>query len=74
MNQKISEEIRDLTANNIGQNLGTLGRHMRHWADIGDIEQTVGRQWTDIGQTMGRHWADIGQTLGRHWADIGQTL
>jgi hypothetical protein len=36
----ISEEIRDLTANDIGQNLGTLGRHMGHWADIG---QTLGR-------------------------------
>ena len=74
MNQNISEEIRDLTANNIGQNLRTLGRHMRHWVDIVDIEQTLGRHWADIGQTLGRHWADIGQTsadigqiLGRHW-------
>ena len=44
--EKISEEIRDLTANGIGQKLGTLGRYMGHWADIG--------------QTLGRHWADIG--------------
>ena len=38
----ISEEIRDLTANDIGQNLGTLGKHMRHWADIWGY-------WADIG-------------------------
>ena len=45
----ISEEIRDLTANDIGQNLGTLGRH---WADIG---KTLGRDWADIGQILGKH-------------------
>ena len=33
----ISEEIQDLTANDIGQKLGTLGRHMGHWADIKNI-------------------------------------
>ena len=76
----ISEEIQDLTAKDIGQKLGTLGRHMGHWADIKNIKQTYGTlsgnwgHWADIGQTLGRHWADIGQTLGRHWADIGQTL
>ena len=36
----ISEEIRDLTAKDIGQKLGTLDRHMRHWADIKNIKQT----------------------------------
>ena len=41
----ISEEIRDLTANNVGQKLGTLGRHIRHWAEIS-------RCWADIGQTL----------------------
>ena len=30
----ISEEIRDLTAKDFGQKLGTLGRLMGHWADI----------------------------------------
>ena len=59
--KNISEEIRDLTAKDIGQNLGTLGRHMGHC--------------TDIAQTLGRHWADIGKkTLGSHQADIGQIL
>ena len=80
--ENISEEIRDLTANDIGQNLGTFGRHMEHWADIGltegrhwaDIGKTLGRHWADIGQTLGRHWADIWHTLGRHWEDIGKTL
>ena len=38
----ISEEIRDLTANDIGQ---TLGRYMGQWADIG---QTLGRPWKTI--------------------------
>ena len=42
----ISEEIRGLTANNIGQTYGTLGRH------LGDIGQTLGRQWADIGQIL----------------------
>ena len=56
--KNISEEIRDLTANDIGQKLGTLGRHMGHWADIRNIRQTYG--------TLGRHWGDIGQKLGRH--------
>ena len=57
----ISEEIRDLTANDIGQNLGTLGRHMGHY--------------TDIAQALGSYWSDIGKkTLGSHQADIGQTL
>ena len=45
-----------------------------HWADI---EQIVGREWTDIGKTVGRiwgHWTNIGQTLGRQWADIGKTF
>jgi hypothetical protein len=37
----ISEEIRDLTANNIGQKLGTLGRNWEHWADIWDIGQIL---------------------------------
>ena len=65
----ISEEIRDLTANNIGEKVGTLGRHMEYWADIwyiGQISRTLGRYWG--------HWVEIGdirQTLGRHWADIG---
>ena len=67
--QNISEEIRDLTAKDIGQKLGTLGRHMGHWADIKNIKQTYGTLSGNWG-----HWADIGQTLGRHWADIGQTL
>ena len=65
----ISEEIRDLTAKDIGQKLGTLGRHMGHWADIKNIKQTYGTLSGNWG-----HWADIGQTLGRHWADIWQTL
>ena len=72
--QNISEEIRDLTAKDIGQKLGTLGRHMGHWADIKNIKQTLSGNWghwADIGQKLGRHLADIGQTLGRHWADIG---
>jgi hypothetical protein len=79
--KKKSEEIRDLTVNDIGQKLGTLGRHMGHWADIKSIKQKLG--------TFGRHTghlADIvnigeigdnGQTygtLGRNWADIGQIL
>ena len=53
----ISNEIRDLTANNIGQELGTLGRHMGYWVDIGDIRQKLG--------TLGRfcgYWA--------YWAEI----
>ena len=29
-----------LSANNMGQTYGTLGRHMGHWAEIGDIGQT----------------------------------
>jgi hypothetical protein len=64
------------------QHLGTFGRHMEHWADIGltegrhweDIGQTLGRHLAHIGKTLGRHWEDIGKTLGRHWADFGQTL
>ena len=63
-----------MTANDIRQNLGTLGRHMEHWANIG---QTLSRYWEDSGQTLGRQWAefgDIGQTLGRQWADIGKTF
>ena len=44
----ISKEIRDLTANNIGQELGTLGRHMGYWADIKNIRQILG--------TLGRYW------------------
>ena len=61
----ISEDIRDLTANNIGQKVGTLGRHMGYWADIwyiGQISRKLGRYWG--------HWVEIGdirQTLGRHW-------
>ena len=39
----ISEEIQDLTAKDIGQKLGTLGRHMGHWADIKNIKQTYVR-------------------------------
>ena len=72
-NGNISEEIRDLTAKDIGQNLGTLGRHMGHCTDIA---QTLGRHWADIGKkTLGSHWADIGKnTLGSHQADIGQIL
>ena len=44
----ISEEIRDLTAKDIGQKLGTLDRHMGHWADIKNIKQTYG--------TLSRNW------------------
>ena len=33
----ISEEIRDLTTNDIGQKLETLGRYQKNYADIGDI-------------------------------------
>ena len=45
----ISVKIRDLTNNDIGHNLGTLGRDMEHWADI---EQTLGGHWEDIWQTF----------------------
>ena len=61
LNQNLSEEIRDLTAKDIGQKLGTLGRHMGHWADIKNIKQKYGTLSGNWG-----HWADIGQTLGRH--------
>jgi hypothetical protein len=64
LKENISEEIRDLTAKDIGQNLGTLGIHMGHCRHCADIEQTLGRNWEDIGQTLGRHWEDIGKTLG----------
>ena len=61
----ISEDIRDLTTNNIGQKVGTLGRHMGYWADIwyiGQISRKLGRYWGHWG-----HWVEIGdirQTLG----------
>ena len=44
--QNISEEIRDLTAKDIGLKLRTLGRHMGHWAVtylIGQILRTLSR-------------------------------
>ena len=49
IDNNILEEIRNLTADDIGQNLGTLGRHMEHLAEIG---QTLGRNWEDIGQII----------------------
>ena len=45
--KNMSEDIRELTARNIGQ---TLERHMGYKAGIG---QTMGRHWADIEQTSG---------------------
>ena len=55
----ISEEIRDSTANDIGQNLGTLGRNMGNC--------------TYITQTLRRHRAGIKQKFGRHLAPYQKT-
>ena len=46
--KNISEEIRDLTAKDIGQTYGpygTLGIYQEHWVEIEDIRQTLGRHW-----------------------------
>ena len=51
----ILEEIRDLTANEIGRN----------W-DIGQVLRNLSRHWK-----LSRNWADIGQTIDRHLTDIG---
>ena len=84
----ISEEIRDLTVNEIGQILRTLGRNWGLWQTYGTVDRHMGQLadiW-DIWQTYGtfgrycEHWADIGeigdirQKLGRHCPDIGETL
>ena len=61
----MSEEIGDWTENNIGQNLGTLGRHIEYWADIGQNLETLGSHmgyWEDTGQNLG--------TLGRPWTSL----
>ena len=53
LSEIISEEIRDLTANNIGQ---TLWRHWGNWKDIRKL------LW-ETGETLGRNWADISHSL-----------
>ena len=65
------EEIQDLTANNSGQILGTLDRHMGHWADIKNIKQKLGTFGRHMGHLAGivNIWeiGDSGQTLARYW-------
>ena len=76
--KNISEEIRDLTANDIGQILGPLLRQKwKHWADdiwdIGKILRTLDRIWghlTDIWDTGQILWT-LTRRMG-HWAEIGR--